>query len=208
MKKILVWLGILLLASGAVLFLVKDVQDSSLEDFVLSGIDSITSDSFSIEGLFVLENPSYIGIPIRNVEYDLILEKNGEIISTGNLPPFILTRGITETEFTQQINWVPTGAMLVDLVLENEVYVTIKGNISLNIPFISSKKIPFEDRTNIKEYISYLDSNEVVSTDQVIGNVNDTSVPVIDGVVNTNNDSNEVNNSTSSSPIDVINGLI
>ena len=144
----------LVVVAGALFYFGQGLQDASLEDFELTGIDEITKESFTIIGNLFVKNPSELSVPIDSIDYDVFLKKTGEKIGSGNLPSFTLEKEkVSQIEFNQEIKWIPTAQLAADLLTEDEVYIEVKGKLKINLPKVKEYSIPFSHEVDIKDYI-------------------------------------------------------
>ena len=150
------FLGIisLLVIGGAGFYYLNGINKVSLDDFVLTGIKGVTVNSFTFNGQLFVNNPSKTPVPIQTITYDVILDKTGEIISSGTLPSFILVPGDNTIPFDQRVNWVPTASLAATLVTSDRVYTTVKGRIKIALPQVKEYELPFSSKADIKAYVS------------------------------------------------------
>lgn len=143
----------IVVAASVLIYFGNGVQNASLQDFELNSLNSINSNSFTITGSFSIDNPSKLSIPIESIHYDVVLEETEETISTGEIPSFVLEKqSITRIPFEQEVNWVPTANLAVELLTKDKVYATVEGKIKIDLPKIEQYEIPFSRKIDIKEY--------------------------------------------------------
>lgn len=139
---------------GAVgFYFIKDLDRASLERFELNGITGVTTNSFTLSGNLVVNNPSKAPIPIQTITYDVVLQETGETISSGTLPSFLLSPGSNTIPFQQRVDWAPTAKLAAQLVTEDKVYVIVQGRIRIDLPQLDHYEIPFKKQADIKEYV-------------------------------------------------------
>ncbi len=158
MNKIRKWLIIgilpLIIIGGILFFLGKDLQKVSLEKFEITGIEKITTDSFTLNGNLYLKNPSKLSIPIKTIEYTVILKEKQQTLSSGTLAGFTLEKNmITKAPFSEQIKLLPTSTLAIELITKDKVFITIKGKIIVDLPEINKYEIPFETEIDMKEVL-------------------------------------------------------
>lgn len=154
-KKWLIILVVLGAVAGALFYLGKDLKNASLEDFELNNIKDISTDSFVVDGKFSVSNPSQLSVPVKSIEYDIVLKKTDEVISSGSIPGFNLNKEeVTDIPFSQEIKWVPSAKLALDLLTEDEVYATVKGKIRINLPKVQEYELPFSKDFDIKDYVN------------------------------------------------------
>lgn len=125
----------------------------SMEETRITGIDSISTDSFTLSGELVMNNPALISVNVESADYDLVLRSNGEVIGEGTIDGWTLEPGTSETSFTHQTNWRPTAGMAAELLTKDQVYVDMKGNATVS-KFGFSYTLPFEEEFDIKAYVN------------------------------------------------------
>lgn len=154
----------IVLAAGILFFYAQGLKDVSLERFDIEGITNINSNSFTILGNFYIKNPSQISVPIQSVTYDVILKENNEKLSSGTIAGVLLEKEKTTTlPFQQEVQWIPTTQLALQLATQNHVYATIKGTIYIQ-PQEKIYELPFEQEVDIKAYIMQFAQEQVPVT--------------------------------------------
>lgn len=157
---------LLILAIGTVLILggiyiyslskieVRSINFNNLEDASLSG--------FTLNGYIEVYNGGLIPVGIDHVQYDVILEKTGNMLANGYVQGTTISPGtIVRFPTTNRIDWTPTAEMAVDLLNPGDTYILISGNVYVaNLQFIEFK-LPFQQRVNIEQYIRQFIANAV-----------------------------------------------
>lgn len=161
---------------GVLAFLAQGIGDTSLEEFRVTGLQEVSTESFTFEGVLVVDNPSLLPVPVRDVSYDLFHE-DGERFSSGELDSFVLSPGSSDVSFAERVEWVPSAQLATDLLVSDEVWVTVNGTARVNVPFLREVDLPFEDRFDVREYVSQFATG---AGSQV---VDDVSEGVVDDVV-------------------------
>jgi hypothetical protein len=157
LKKIVMSLLISMLLGGGLLFyFAQGIEKVSLEKFELTGLRSIDSDSFTLTGNIYMDNPSRMTIPVHSVKYELILNDTGEVISEGRLAGFRLKSGDTEVPFEQEIIWVPSGKLILEMILKEHVYANVRGVIAIEVPFLEPQELRFSKDIDLKEHLRNL----------------------------------------------------
>ncbi len=143
-----------LIVAGVLLYFGWGLQNASLEEFRLNGIKDITTDSFTFDGTLFVKNPSDISIPVKSVKYVVIVKETGEVIGEGDVGEFTLEKQVvSKIPFTQEIKWVPTAELALDLITKDEVYVIVRGNLTLDIRKVEEYQIPFEAEQDIRSFV-------------------------------------------------------
>src|SRR3989338_79315 len=108
-------IGVVIVAigtAGTFVYLGYGLQNVSFEDLKLTGIKDLTLNSFTFKANLYLHNPSDLGVPVRLVEYDIIDQKSGEVVSSGIIPGFVLEKQVTtEIPFEQRVEFLPTASL-------------------------------------------------------------------------------------------------
>lgn len=161
---------VLALLLGVLAFLGQGLTDASLEEFYITGLQEVSAESFTFTGELAINNPSLLPIPLQDVSYALYHEQ-GARFSNGTISSFVLRPGVSSTQLTEQVEWVPSAQLAADLLLEEEVWVTINGSARINLPLIREITIPFEDRFDVREYVTQFvigaqELSEVTNTGQ------------------------------------------
>jgi LEA14-like dessication related protein len=152
----------IILVAGALFYFGQGLQDASLDRFDVTGIDDITTESFTILGNLFVKNPSEISVPIDIIEYDIFLKETGEKIGSGTLPTFTLEKSTTnKIAFNQKMRWIPTAQLAVNLLTKEKVIIEIKGKLRINVPKVKEYSIPFSQETDIQEYVGQFVPNPI-----------------------------------------------
>lgn len=172
---------------GVLAFLAQGIGDTSLEEFRVTGMQEVSVESFTFEGVLVVDNPSLLPVPVRDVSYDLFHE-GGERFSSGELDSFVLFPGSSEVSFAERVEWVPSAQLATDLLVSDEVWVTINGTARVNVPFLREVDLPFEDRFDVREHVSQFATSagsQVVDdiSDAVVEEEDSGSGGLVDGVL-------------------------
>lgn len=160
MKKIIFFISLIAALGGTLIFLASGIDDVKLESFIITSIESIDEESFNVNGIYTINNPSRLSVPVKSITYEVILEETGEVIGKGTIFPFILSKGESEVDFNQEINWKPSVILLANLATSSQTNILIKGNVSIKIPFVADQSIPFEQTKDILEHIISLEEQE------------------------------------------------
>jgi len=144
----------IIIIAGILFYYGQGLQNASLERFELTGIDGITTESFTLVGNLFVKNPSDLSIPVESIGYEIFLKDTGEKIGSGNLPEFTLEKSkVSKIPFNQEIEWVPSIKLAADLLTKDKVLITVKGKARINLPKVKEYVIPFSAETDIKEYV-------------------------------------------------------
>lgn len=81
---------------------------------------------------------------------------------------------MSEIPFEQQVNWAPTAQSAISLLTDDEVIITVKGNLSLGIPIINNYQIPFSQNQDITEYVKQFLPVNAPSTEETASYTADT----------------------------------
>ncbi|MDO8480415.1 MAG: LEA type 2 family protein [Nanoarchaeota archaeon] len=160
----------ILAALGILAFFVLGTK-VSVEDFRVTGISDLSTDTFVVNGLLEVKNTGKVGIPIESIAYDIFLKKTGEKLGSGTVPSVtIRPRGVTPVRLNQQVRWVPTALLAADLATEKGVPAIIKGEVVIALPKDKVYRHQFSAEVDIKEYVlqflpeSVKDINDKVET--------------------------------------------
>ncbi|HSU72880.1 MAG TPA: hypothetical protein VLJ21_03460 [Candidatus Binatia bacterium] len=147
--------GIVLLTvlAGAGYYFFRDAG-IDLQHFTLTGITSIGAQGFTINGELAVTSTLKVPVPVQSVAYEVTLERTGETISSGTLPPFVLQPGENKLAFEHRVYWVPTAALATQLATDNHVNAVVAGTVHIDIPGVDSYAIPFKDTVDIKQYVT------------------------------------------------------
>ena len=163
---------------GVLAFLAQGIGDTSLEEFRVTGLQEVSAESFTFEGVLVVDNPSLLPVPVRDVSFDLFHE-GGERFSSGELDSFVLRPGSSEVSFAERVEWVPSAQLAADLLVSEEVWVTINGTARVNLPFLREVELPFEDRFDVREHVSQFVTG---AGSEVVDSVTGDSIPEVDSI--------------------------
>jgi len=141
---------ILAAAAGYFIYQAQDLKDITVEDSSIE-ITDVTRNSFTVEGNIKVRNPSKLNIPLGPIEYDIILEDTGETLGTGEIQtPKIKKETTTEIPLSLQAT-IPESAY--QLISQNNVFMTLKGKISIDLPIARNYPVPFEHKFDIKSIL-------------------------------------------------------
>ncbi len=150
---------VIIIALVAGFFVVKDVQDINVEDFSVTSIKDVTSEGFTVTGTIKVSNPSMISFPIADLPFTVTLHETGELIGSGVIPAFTLqSKDTTTANFEQNIEWKAATSTLLQVLLDDQVFIDTEGVFSVNIPVISGVEIKFSDSVDIKEQMAQMNS--------------------------------------------------
>lgn len=138
----------------AIFLLSGNIEETHIEWFTLTGISSIETDSFTIDGVLAVQNPSNLIVPISSIEYDVFLKETGERIGSGELPSFTLETGLTEIPFEQRVEWQPTTEAATELLVDQKVTVQVNGTIYIGLEDKNTLSLDFHDETGIADYVT------------------------------------------------------
>ena|GEM_PF-5627679 len=121
---------------------IADVGVTNLTDFSLKG--------FSFSGHISVYNPNFISVSVKQVEYDIVFEPTGQLLSAGILEGKKLpSKQITEIPFHKTINWAPALSMVIQLVTSKEpANVVFSGRVIVT----ETIKLPFEYKLDLRPY--------------------------------------------------------
>ncbi len=122
-----------------------------------SKVTSITpaQEGFVINGKITVQNPSWITIPLEQGVYTVKLE-SGEELGKGIIEGKPIPPGRTALEFQQEMKWIPSSTLLLQLALKEHVYATIQGTLTMDVFGIHTINLPFEQRIDLAPYVQTL----------------------------------------------------
>jgi len=151
--SIIIFLIVLITIAAIMYYLGKDLQNATLEKFELSGVEDITLDTITLNGNLYVNNPSRLSVPIKEITYEIILEKDNATLSSGVIPGFVLEKNtITKIPFNQKLKYAPTASFALQMATQQHVYANINGKIFIDLPK-TQYEIPFSYKIDIKEAI-------------------------------------------------------
>ena len=161
----------LLVAAAVGFYFFNGIQNVSVEKFEITGVSAISADYFSITGNLYVKNPSQVDIPVDSVDYEVVMKENNQLLGTGSLNSFIVTKSqTTKIPLNQQIQW--TSGLAAASLTKDKVFIVIKGNVhvhNVNYP------IPFSQEIDIKEYIDEFAGSQI--NQPAGGMINAPSIP-------------------------------
>ncbi len=169
---------------GVILYLGQGLEHASLEKFEISGLSSVNADSFTVNGNIYVNNPSQLPVPIKSIDYDVVMKDTGEVISSGTLAQFVLEpKTTTRIPFNQEINWIPAANTVMQLAAKDKVYATIRGRIKIDIREIDKYDILFSQDVDLKQYVRQFAEDSSVPHDlpvpTTIALPVDTTLPIV-----------------------------
>ncbi len=115
-----------------------------LGGYVYVGLSHIDVESF----------PSILSVTVSSITYDLVLNHTQNILGQGSFDSFALPAGdITEVEFTQSVNWVPSASLALELLSEDKIYMVIEGTATIDILGIYTHEAPIVVAVDIKNLL-------------------------------------------------------
>lgn len=149
---------VLIIALGGVItvaYLGQDLQKVSVESTEISGVSDLSLEGFSLDGKIIVKNPSQLSVPVKAIEYYVIAQDTNDVIATGVLPSFVLDRkSDEEIPLSLRIYWTSSGKLALLTLTQDQVLVTIKGYLTINIPKLDLVALPFEKTIDIKPYLN------------------------------------------------------
>ncbi|MEM4263955.1 MAG: LEA type 2 family protein [Candidatus Woesearchaeota archaeon] len=177
-KRWLIPVIILVLLTAAVLgyvgYYFYSFTQLQIANVGLSSLDEFSLKSVSFSGYIDVNNPNLISVKIDRVEYGVVFEPTGQLLTTGILEGRKLpSKQITRMPFHENISWAPAIALLVRLVKEKEepINIVITGNV-----YVTEKiKLPFVYKIDIREYFKkYVEEYLASQKEQVVEKVTET----------------------------------
>ncbi|MBI5393504.1 hypothetical protein HZA96_06565 [Candidatus Woesearchaeota archaeon] len=158
MNKVLKYVSILVIIFVLIIMIIlllgKDLQQVSVEKFELNGLENISGESVTIVGDLYINNPSKISVPIKQINYDVILEKNNITLSSGEIPSFILEKNIiNKIPFSHNMKFKPSLDLLLQLLTQEEVYIVVSGKVYVDVAGIETYDVDFLQKVDFKEYL-------------------------------------------------------
>jgi len=179
-QKAVIYIIFAAVIGGGLFYFLGGLRQVSLEEFELTGITDLDANSFTFSGNLFLKNPSSVSVPIKSITYDIILKENNEVISSGTIPPVLIQyKTITKVPIEQEVKWVPTAQLFVELLKKEKVYVIVKGKIRLDVPKLEEYEIPFEKEMDINDYIRQF-VGKTLPTSPLQDKTNDSIIPKLD----------------------------
>ena len=153
--KVLVAVLALVIIGGVAFLYLRGLDHVGVQSFSITGIKDIGASTFTLTADLVINNPSATSVPVKSVTYDVILKDTGESIARGVLPPFTLAaNAATTVPLEQKIAWGPTAQLAVLLASQESVYVTVAGDVVVDLPTLRDSPLPFSDEVDVKEKIT------------------------------------------------------
>lgn len=158
-KLLVLIIWIFLLFGGIYVYSLSKVEVRSIN---FNNLGDISLSGFTLNGYVEVYNGGLIPIGIDHIQYDVILEKTGDRLANGYVQGATISPGkIEQFHITNRINWIPTAEMAVDLLNPGGTYIKISGNVYIVNLQIIEFKMPFQQRFDIKQYISQFITNTV-----------------------------------------------
>ena len=124
---------------------IKSIEITEVKDISLKG--------FNLAGNLHIDNPSIFTIPVESTDYQFVLKQTGDVLFSGNLPPFELEASSTATvPFTMDVQLRSTVNLALLMVTQKEVNASIIGVAKLNILGFSYD-YPFETEFDLKDLL-------------------------------------------------------
>jgi len=152
--KIIVGILVIVAIVAAVLFVSRDLEKVSVERFEITGVSDVSFSGFKLHGNLFISNPSPISVPVKSVNYDIILKETQLVVSSGALPAFMLSPGTSEVPFTHDVSWGRYLNTVIRLATQEHLYATVNGTLRVDIPGADQYDIPFSKDIDLKEAIA------------------------------------------------------
>lgn len=105
--------------------------------------------TINLNGRVVVENPSWLGIPV-NVEYKTLI--NDQVVDTFNKSYHLDRQATTTIDLSNSIDRNTLSTLAKQLITEEKVILKIEGTATA-ITLIANKRIPIYYEIDIKEYL-------------------------------------------------------
>ena len=152
LKWIIVSIVAVLLIIAGILF--YPITNISAENIEITNVKDVTLKGFTLVGKLYVNNPSMFTIPVKNVNYQLILEKTNDVLFTGTLPPFTLESShVTKVPFTMSVQLRSTVNLALLMATQKQVDAKIVGTAQLDILGFKYN-YPFESQLDLKEILA------------------------------------------------------
>lgn len=140
----------------------------------LSSFDEFSLKSVSFSGYIDVNNPNLISVKINRIEYGVIFEPTGQLLTTGAIEGKKLpSKQVTRMPFHENISWAPAIALLVRLVKEKDepINIVLSGNV-----YVTEKiKLPFVYKVDVREYFKkYVEEYLASQKEQIVEKVTET----------------------------------
>ena len=169
-KKIIIGVVIALLIIGFVLFNVFSLKSVKPTSFRVNDISMSKDAGIIFEGVIVVENPSLLDANIESIDYEIILDLTNEVISTGHIDGSIVpSKGSADFTFSQQLDWIPDVSTAMQLMNQEEIYVTIQGTGHAKLLWVIPVSSDFEAKVDIAAYIKNTIQQQVQSVMGMFG---------------------------------------
>jgi len=156
-KVIVVAAVILIIAAVGVYYSYSQLQQISVRETRLRGIDSVSTEGFSF-GLDVLvDNPGWIAVPLEGLDYRASLRKTGKVITSGSVGNESLrAKDVTTVPIDSRVEWIPSADLILSLVQDKSVFVDVAGIAKVRLPFGKVLELPIKAEIDVKPYIDEL----------------------------------------------------
>jgi len=153
MKKIIIPVIIVLLLIGTYLGIyIYSLSKVEIKEIKINNLEEISSSGFTITGYCEVYNNGIIPVKISHVEYIISLDKNNHTLATGFVQGGkIPSKKSVKYPISNNIKWVPTSELILDLITQKEVYATISGEV--HVIDLIGIVLSFTEKIDIKKYV-------------------------------------------------------
>jgi len=152
---------------------IEDVQVNDLQDVSLKG--------FVVGGNIFVHNGGLLPVGVDKIEYTIVLEDSGKELANGIVnSTLVMPQKTASFPFSNSINWVPTAEIAVNMITGGNTYVKISGEVTVIDLSFAEIKLPFEQRIDLKPYITQFAKQKVQEIVQTVsGNISETAQKVV-----------------------------
>lgn len=155
----LIFIAAIFLAAGAGAYYYS-LQQVEFHDVRISQVRMKGLTAFTLEGEVDVHNGGFLRFNVKNITYEIIMERSGSRLTSGVVQGGHL--GVGETRafpFENDINILASGEAIIAFLNSDNAFVRIKGIITL----ANDIRIPFEKREDMGPYMEDFTKDNVDS---------------------------------------------
>jgi LEA14-like dessication related protein len=159
---------------------IDSLKKIELKDIEFDEIKEVNLNGFTLNGRLKVYNGGLIPITFNYIDYQIILEKNGETLGNGTIhKEKINPKQTKEIEFENRIIWTPSSDVAWGLITPGKTYAIFQGKIHVVDFFFLHLEIPFEERFDLEIYIRQFAKSKI---QQTVEKVVDTGEKIVQGI--------------------------
>lgn len=145
-------IGIIVLMLAGWWYVRWSVERVSVVRFGVTGVKDASLSSFTLAGDLFLKNPGRLSVPVEAINYAVVLNETGSVLSSGKTESFTLEAGaVTRVPVEFRVELAGTIGFALLIATEPSVPARIEGNVSVTK---FDYAVPFEKTVDLKRLLA------------------------------------------------------